>query len=114
VGKVADMINGIGYTADILQSAQSLADHAGRNGAPKIERDDIELAIQMRKRTEFFEPPPRDVSGVHTTSFLGLYTTSSQHTYLYDRACLTFPVFLCDVPRIKLIVTPTTVPSYIS
>jgi hypothetical protein len=53
-----------GYTADVLNSAQTLADHAGRggNGVPKIEKEDVELAIQMRKRYEFFEAPPRDVS----------------------------------------------------
>ena len=53
-----------GYTADALNSAQTLADHAGRggNGVPKIEKEDVELAIQMRKRYEFFEAPPRDVS----------------------------------------------------
>lgn len=51
----------IGYTADVLQSAQQLADHAARPGAPKIEKEDVEVAIQMRKRQEFFEPPPRDV-----------------------------------------------------
>ncbi|WWD22478.1 hypothetical protein CI109_106971 [Kwoniella shandongensis] len=50
------------YTADVLQSAQSLADHAARTGpgSNKIEKDDVELAIQMRKRNEFFEAPPRD------------------------------------------------------
>ncbi|ORY34202.1 transcription initiation factor IID, 31kD subunit-domain-containing protein [Naematelia encephala] len=48
------------YTADVLQSAQSLADHAARPGASKIEAEDIELAIDLRKRSEFFEPPPRD------------------------------------------------------
>lgn len=53
-----------GYTADVLRSAQTLADHASRGGAvvPRIEKDDVELAIQMRKRYEFFEAPPRDVS----------------------------------------------------
>ncbi|ORX34761.1 transcription initiation factor IID, 31kD subunit-domain-containing protein [Kockovaella imperatae] len=48
------------YTADVLQSAQSLADHAGRAGPSRIEKEDVELAIQFRKRYEFFEPPPRD------------------------------------------------------
>ncbi|KAK8845525.1 hypothetical protein IAR55_006240 [Kwoniella newhampshirensis] len=50
------------YTADVLQSAQSLADHAARTGpgSNKIEKEDVELAIQMRKRNEFFEAPPRD------------------------------------------------------
>ncbi|WVF66114.1 hypothetical protein IAT40_000853 [Kwoniella sp. CBS 6097] len=58
------------YTADVLTSAQSLADHAARgsggsggggsSSANKIEREDVELAIQMRKRYEFFEAPPRD------------------------------------------------------
>ncbi|WVO18388.1 hypothetical protein L204_106104 [Cryptococcus depauperatus] len=50
------------YTADVLQSAQTLADHAARTGAnsSKIEKDDIELAIKMRKLYEFFEAPPRD------------------------------------------------------
>ncbi|WWC85884.1 uncharacterized protein L201_000751 [Kwoniella dendrophila CBS 6074] len=50
------------YTADVLQSAQSLSDHASRSGpsSNKIEKEDIELAIQMRKRYEFFEAPPRD------------------------------------------------------
>ncbi|KAL7421131.1 Transcription initiation factor TFIID subunit 9 [Cryptotrichosporon argae] len=50
------------YTADVLQSAQSLADHAARTGpqAARIEKEDVELAIQMRRRNEFFEPPPRD------------------------------------------------------
>ena len=52
----------LGYTADVLQSAQSLADHASRPGPPKIEKEDVELSIQLRKRYEFFEPPPRDVS----------------------------------------------------
>lgn len=51
-----------GYTADVLQAAQSLADHAGRSGPSRIEKDDVEMAIQMRRRYEFFEPPPRDVS----------------------------------------------------
>lgn len=53
-----------GYTADVLRSAQTLADHASRGGAavPRIEKEDVELAIQMRKRYEFFEAPPRDVS----------------------------------------------------
>lgn len=48
----------------MLTSAQTLADHAARggNGVPKIEKEDVELAIQMRKRYEFFEAPPRDVS----------------------------------------------------
>ncbi|KAK1926080.1 transcription initiation factor IID, 31kD subunit-domain-containing protein [Papiliotrema laurentii] len=50
------------YTADVLQAAQSLADHAGRSGPSRIEKDDVELAIQMRRRYEFFEPPPRDAS----------------------------------------------------
>ncbi|WVR03542.1 hypothetical protein IAU60_000534 [Kwoniella sp. DSM 27419] len=50
------------YTADVLQSAQSLADHAARSGpgSNRIEKEDVELAIQMRKRYEFFEAPPRD------------------------------------------------------
>ncbi|OCF36202.1 transcription initiation factor TFIID subunit 9B [Kwoniella heveanensis BCC8398] len=58
------------YTADVLTSAQSLADHAARgtgsgsggasSSANKIEKEDVELAIQMRKRYEFFEAPPRD------------------------------------------------------
>ncbi|WVQ93744.1 hypothetical protein IAU59_000821 [Kwoniella sp. CBS 9459] len=50
------------YTADVLTSAQSLADHAARGSSSnnKIEREDVELAIQMRKRYEFFEAPPRD------------------------------------------------------
>jgi transcription initiation factor TFIID subunit 9B len=51
-----------GYTADVLNSAQSLADHAGRPGPGRIEKDDVELAIQVRRRYEFFEAPPRDVS----------------------------------------------------
>ncbi|RSH81498.1 Transcription initiation factor TFIID subunit 9 [Saitozyma podzolica] len=48
------------YTADVLNSAQSLADHAGRPGPGRIEKDDVELAIQVRRRYEFFEAPPRD------------------------------------------------------
>ncbi|WWC58208.1 uncharacterized protein I303_100744 [Kwoniella dejecticola CBS 10117] len=50
------------YTADVLTSAQSLADHASRSGpsSNKIEKEDVELAIQLRKRYEFFEAPPRD------------------------------------------------------
>ncbi|WWC66781.1 uncharacterized protein I206_100686 [Kwoniella pini CBS 10737] len=50
------------YTADVLTSAQSLSDHASRTGSNlnKIEKEDIELAIQLRKRYEFFEAPPRD------------------------------------------------------
>ncbi|WVW81886.1 hypothetical protein I302_103885 [Kwoniella bestiolae CBS 10118] len=50
------------YTADVLQSAQSLSDHASRTGpsSNKIEKEDVELAIQLRKRYEFFEAPPRD------------------------------------------------------
>ncbi|KAL1405950.1 Transcription initiation factor TFIID subunit 9 [Vanrija albida] len=50
------------YTADVLQSAQALADHAGRTGpqSNRIEKEDVELAIQMRRRYEFFEAPPRD------------------------------------------------------
>ena len=55
-----------GYTADVLQSAQSLTDHASRPGPSKIEKEDVELAIQMRKRYEFYEPPPRDVSRPHS------------------------------------------------
>jgi hypothetical protein len=53
-----------GYTADVLQSAQALADHAARTGpqSNRIEKEDVELAIQMRRRYEFFEAPPRDVS----------------------------------------------------
>jgi len=53
-----------GYTAEILQSAQALSDHAARTGpqAGKIEKEDVELAIQMRRRYEFVEAPPRDVS----------------------------------------------------
>lgn len=53
-----------GYTADVLQSAQGLADHAARTGpqSNRIEKEDVELAIQMRRRYEFFEAPPRDVS----------------------------------------------------
>lgn len=51
-----------GYTADVLQNAQSLSDHASRPGPGKIEKEDIELAISLRKRYEFFEAPPRDVS----------------------------------------------------
>lgn len=52
-----------GYTADVLQSAQTLADHAARTGASsnRIEKEDVELAIKMRKLYEFFEAPPRDV-----------------------------------------------------
>ncbi len=50
-----------GYTADVLQSAQVLSDHASRPGPGKIEKDDIELALALRKRYEFFEAPPRDV-----------------------------------------------------
>ncbi|KAE8543196.1 hypothetical protein D1P53_000684 [Cryptococcus gattii VGV] len=50
------------YTADVLQSAQTLADHAARTGASsnRIEKEDVELAIKMRKLYEFFEAPPRD------------------------------------------------------
>ncbi|WRT63763.1 uncharacterized protein IL334_000688 [Kwoniella shivajii] len=50
------------YSADILSSAQSLSDHASRSGpfSNKIEKEDVELAIQLRKRYEFFEAPPRD------------------------------------------------------
>ncbi|KAI9635821.1 transcription initiation factor IID, 31kD subunit-domain-containing protein [Dioszegia hungarica] len=48
------------YTADVLQNAQALSDHASRPGPGKIEKDDVELAIMMRKRYEFFEAPPRD------------------------------------------------------
>ncbi|RXK35515.1 hypothetical protein M231_07247 [Tremella mesenterica] len=48
------------YTADVLQSAQVLADHAGRNGRPVIEKEDVELAIAIRQRMEFVEGPPRD------------------------------------------------------
>jgi transcription initiation factor TFIID subunit 9B len=48
-----------GYSADVLQTAQSLADHAARS---RIDKEDVELAIQMRKRNEFQEAPPRDVS----------------------------------------------------
>ncbi|OWZ64657.1 hypothetical protein AYX14_03800 [Cryptococcus neoformans] len=50
------------YTADVLQSAQTLADHAARSGASsnRIEKEDVELAIKMRKLYEFFEAPPRD------------------------------------------------------
>ncbi|OCF59564.1 transcription initiation factor TFIID subunit 9B [Kwoniella mangroviensis CBS 10435] len=50
------------YTADVLQSAQSLSDHASRSGpsSNKIQKEDVELAIQLRKRYEFFEAPPRD------------------------------------------------------
>ncbi|WOO83584.1 Transcription initiation factor TFIID subunit 9 [Vanrija pseudolonga] len=50
------------YTADVLQSAQALADHAARTGpqSNRIEKEDVELAIQMRRRYEFFEAPPRD------------------------------------------------------
>ena len=55
----------LGYTADVLQSAQSLADHASRSGPSRIEKEDVELAIQMRRRYEFFEPPPRDVRLFH-------------------------------------------------
>ncbi len=53
-----------GYTADVLSAAQQLADHAGRTGpqANRIEKEDVELAIQMRRRHEFVEQPPRDVS----------------------------------------------------
>ncbi|KAK4688870.1 transcription initiation factor TFIID subunit 9B, partial [Tremellales sp. Uapishka_1] len=47
------------YTADVLVSAQQYADHASRPTS-KIEKEDVELAIQMRKRYEFSEPPPRD------------------------------------------------------
>ena len=47
----------------MLLSAQGLADHAARPGPSKIERDDVDLAIQMRRRYEFAEGPPRDVSG---------------------------------------------------
>jgi transcription initiation factor TFIID subunit 9B len=50
----------VGYTADVLVEAQLLADHAGRNA--KIEKEDVELAIQTRKRHEFAEGPPREVS----------------------------------------------------
>jgi len=50
-----------GYTADVLQSAQALADHASRPGPSKIEKEDVGLAISMRRRYEFFEAPPRDV-----------------------------------------------------
>lgn len=56
-----DMALILGYTADVLTSAQSLADHAARSGPSRIEKEDVELAIQMRRRYEFFEPPPRDV-----------------------------------------------------
>jgi transcription initiation factor TFIID subunit 9B len=52
----------LGYTADVLQSAQTFSDHANRPGPSKIEKDDIELAIGLRKKYEFFEGPPRDVS----------------------------------------------------
>lgn len=47
----------------MLQSAQTLADHAARSGASsnRIEKEDVELAIKMRKLYEFFEAPPRDV-----------------------------------------------------
>ncbi|BEJ10644.1 hypothetical protein CspHIS471_0100660 [Cutaneotrichosporon sp. HIS471] len=50
------------YTADVLGAAQQLADHAGRTGAQanRIEKEDVELAIQMRRRHEFVEQPPRD------------------------------------------------------
>ncbi|WVQ80261.1 hypothetical protein IAT38_002366 [Cryptococcus sp. DSM 104549] len=48
------------YTADVLTSAQTLADHAGRSGAGRMEKEDVELAIKMRKLYEFYEAPPRD------------------------------------------------------
>ncbi|ODO02101.1 transcription initiation factor TFIID subunit 9B [Cryptococcus wingfieldii CBS 7118] len=50
------------YTADVLSSSQTLSDHAARTGASsnRIEKDDVELAIKMRKLYEFFEAPPRD------------------------------------------------------
>jgi transcription initiation factor TFIID subunit 9B len=40
--------------------AQTYADHAGRGG--KVEKEDIELAVQARAGWEFDEAPPRDVS----------------------------------------------------
>ena len=46
----------------MLQQAQALADHAARPGPGKIEKEDVELAIQLRRRHEFVEAPPRDVS----------------------------------------------------
>lgn len=52
-----------GYIADVLLSAQTLSDHANRTGPSKIEKEDVALAIQMRRRYEFFEAPPRDVRG---------------------------------------------------
>lgn len=54
--------NNPGYTGDVLQQAQALADHAARPGPGKIEKEDVELAIQLRRRHEFVEAPPRDVS----------------------------------------------------
>lgn len=46
----------------MLQSAQSLSDHAARPAphAARIEKEDVELAIAMRRRYEFHEAPPRD------------------------------------------------------
>ncbi|WVQ76223.1 hypothetical protein IAR50_005888 [Cryptococcus sp. DSM 104548] len=50
------------YTADVLSCSQVLSDHAARTGTSsnRIEKDDVELAIKMRKLYEFFEAPPRD------------------------------------------------------
>jgi transcription initiation factor TFIID subunit 9B len=39
--------------------AQTYADHAGRGG--KVEKEDVDLAVQARAGWEFDEAPPRDV-----------------------------------------------------
>ncbi|KAJ9090741.1 hypothetical protein QFC20_007834 [Naganishia adeliensis] len=46
------------YTSDILEDAQSYADHANRPG--RIETTDVELAVQARSGWEFTEAAPKD------------------------------------------------------
>ncbi|KAJ9124726.1 hypothetical protein QFC24_003094 [Naganishia onofrii] len=46
------------YTSDILQDAQSFADHANRPG--RVETEDVELAVQARSGWEFTEAAPKD------------------------------------------------------
>lgn len=62
----SQLMSTLGYTADVLHDAQTYSVHAGRTGvrANRIEKEDIEFAIQSRHRYEFVEAPPRDVGVV--------------------------------------------------
>lgn len=71
------------YVSTVLSEARSFSEHADK---PKIDAEDIKLAIRSRSSLNFTQPPPRDV-----TSRLATERNAIPLPPIDDHASLAFP-----------------------